>query len=33
MLELDYLRNYSLLRDLQILVKTLSAVISGQGMV
>ncbi len=32
-LELDYLRHYSLLRDLQILAKTLSIVISGQGLV
>jgi lipopolysaccharide/colanic/teichoic acid biosynthesis glycosyltransferase/GT2 family glycosyltransferase len=33
MLELEYLHNYSLIRDFQILCKTFSAVISGQGMV
>jgi lipopolysaccharide/colanic/teichoic acid biosynthesis glycosyltransferase/GT2 family glycosyltransferase len=33
MLELDYLRNYSLASDLKIILKTFSAVISGQGLV
>jgi lipopolysaccharide/colanic/teichoic acid biosynthesis glycosyltransferase len=31
-LELDYLRNYSLLKDVKIIFKTLSAVISGEGL-
>jgi lipopolysaccharide/colanic/teichoic acid biosynthesis glycosyltransferase/glycosyltransferase involved in cell wall biosynthesis len=31
-LELDYLRNYSLLEDVKIILKTFSAILSGEGM-
>jgi lipopolysaccharide/colanic/teichoic acid biosynthesis glycosyltransferase len=30
-LELDYLRNYSLLEDVKIILKTFSAILSGEG--
>ena len=32
-LELDYLRNYTLLKDIKIILKTFTAVISGEGIV
>ena len=30
-LELDYLRNYSLMEDVRIILKTFSAMLSGEG--
>jgi lipopolysaccharide/colanic/teichoic acid biosynthesis glycosyltransferase len=30
-LELDYLKNYTLLEDIKIIIKTFSAIISGEG--